>query len=66
MNTIIVVVIHACTIATGECRDHFPGWQVPSVKQCTLAMPQIAQWMGEHPHLELKGWSCRPMGGQDA
>jgi len=24
------------------------------------AQPVVAQWSGEHPQWEIKGWSCQP------
>ena len=57
------IILSACLIADpGQCREFKiqTDFQMPA-KYCTMkAQPVIAQWSGEHPHWEIKGWSCQP------
>ena len=57
------IILSACLIADpGQCREFKiqTDFQMPA-KYCTMAaQPIVAQWAGEHPQWEIKGWSCQP------
>ena len=54
------IILSTCLIADpGQCREF--KIQTDLAKYCTMkAQPVVAQWSGEHPQWEIKGWSCQP------
>ena len=46
----------------GQCRDFKvqTDFKMPT-KYCTMAaQPVVAQWAGDHPQWQIKGWKCQP------
>ena len=65
MNMVDLIVM-VCALAGGTCQEkHMLFESHGSLEQCMVeAQPYLAQWIGDHPDVEVKTWRCAWPDGQ--
>lgn len=64
----IKIIATLCSLVTGQCHDETittSDFADLTMTGCLVGMPEIANWMKQHPGQRLAGWRCTIGGAKE-